>query len=202
MPRGAGRVAACRGGAAGVQGALRACFREQFSSGGLLSLSLPAISPSPGHSHLSPAPSHASLGGRGAVAVCCTVALLKSVRLLLLLKDWRRPARTSWAGVTAFLAGPCAWPALPKPGGRQEFCDPERLPLPRGFMKSRSRCRVTCDGQDVRMVCLSCRDAAVGRGRWEAPLWMQKRRGDARCGLLPQPWAPTLLLLPQASAVE
>lgn len=43
------------------------------------SLSLPSISPSLGHGSLSPALPHVSLGGRGAVAVCCAVALLKSV---------------------------------------------------------------------------------------------------------------------------
>ncbi|KAM9648248.1 bcl-2-like protein 1 isoform 1-T1 [Morphnus guianensis] len=138
---------------------LRACFREQFSSGGLLSFSLPFTSPSPGHGHLSPALSHTSLGGRGAVAVRHAVALLKFARLLLLLemKDWRQPAWTSRAGVTAFLARPRAWPALPKPGERPEFHDPERLPSPQGFAKSRLCCRVTCDGQDAGvLVLLGC----------------------------------------------
>uniref|UniRef100_A0A8C0AZ41 Bcl-2-like protein 1 n=1 Tax=Buteo japonicus TaxID=224669 RepID=A0A8C0AZ41_9AVES len=81
---------------------------------------------------LSPALSHTSLRGRGAVAVCRAVALLKFARLLLLLemKDWRQPAWTSRAGVTAFLARPRAWPALPKPRERPEFHDPECLPSP------------------------------------------------------------------------
>lgn len=55
-------------GCRGQMCSLRACSEEQFSSGGLLSL--PSISPSPGHGHLSPAPLHTSLGGRGAVAIC------------------------------------------------------------------------------------------------------------------------------------
>lgn len=138
---------------------LRACFREQFSSGGLLSFSLPFTSPSPGHGHLSSALSHTSLRGRGAVAVRRAVALLKFSQLLLLLemKDWRQPAWTSRAGVTAFLARPRAWPALPKPGERPEFHDPECLPSPQGFTKSRLCCRVTCDGQDAgELVLLGC----------------------------------------------
>lgn len=81
---------------------------------------------------------------------------LRSSQLLLLLemKGWRQPAWTSWAGVTAFLAKPCAWPALLKPWEGSSLAT-QCLPSPQGFMKSSSSCGVTCEGQDV----------GVGHGR-------------------------------------
>lgn len=69
MPRGAGGVASCHGGAAWVQGA--DMLSESLFSGVVqlwwssLSLSLPSISPSPGHGHVSPARHTPPLEGGG-----------------------------------------------------------------------------------------------------------------------------------------
>lgn len=77
---------------------------------------------------------------------------LRSSQLLLLLemRGWRQPARTSWAGVTAFLAKPRAWPAVLKPWEGSSLAT-QCLPLPQGFVKSSSCYGVTCEGQDVGM---------------------------------------------------
>lgn len=73
---------------------------------------------------------------------------LRSSQLLLEMKGWRKPAWTSRAGVTAFLAKPRAWPALLKPWEGSSLAT-QCLPSPQGFAKSSSCCGVTCKGQDV-----------------------------------------------------
>lgn len=73
---------------------------------------------------------------------------LRSSQLLLEIKGWRQPARTSRAGVTAFLAKPRAWPALLKPWEGSSLAT-QCLPSPQGFVKSSSCFGVTCEDQDA-----------------------------------------------------
>lgn len=133
------------------------------------------------------------------MARCCEVALLQSARLLLLpeMEGWRRPAGTSQAGVTAFLARPRAWPALPKPRGRQEFHDPKHLLSPQGFMKS-GWCRgETCEGQD--MVGVIAPEHSSGNREMGGSGWVVRAAGGCVLWALattmgtsqgwPQPWS-------------
>lgn len=162
VPRRAGGVVSCHGGVAWVQGTnvlseslFSGAVQLWWSSLFLSALHLPQSRPWPSV----PSPvTHLPQRERGCGCSPCSGSVEIFPALALLeMKDWRQPAWTSRAGVTAFLARPRAWPALPKPGERPEFHDTECLPSPQGFTKSRLCCRVTCDGQDAgELVLLGC----------------------------------------------